>query len=125
MVQTRPEDWESPEIDLTDYIASINEIKKQYALFVEDGPTKALKSSNDQVLLLWKASVKAGEEALVVLNKDVYNRQQVTLQSPMSLVQFGDALMDVSPMDRMPYVPDPFNYLLRPGEGRLLFTSWK
>jgi len=125
VVETRPEDWESAEIDLTDFIASVNQVKKQYALFVEDGPAKALKSSNDQVLLLWKASVRAGEEALIVLNKDIYNRQLVTLKSPISLVQSGEALIDVSPMERMSHIPDPFNYLLRPGEGRLLLSCWK
>ena len=125
VVETRPEDWESTEIDLTDFIASTNEVKKQHALFVEDGPAKALNRYNDQVLVLWKASVTAGEEALIVLNRDIYNRQHVTLQSPGSFMQSGEALVDVSPQDRMSHVPEPFNYLLRPGEGRILFSRWK
>ena len=35
----------------------------------------------------------------------------------------GAPLKDVSPEDRLDYIPEPFRYSLRPGQGIVLVTS--
>jgi starch synthase (maltosyl-transferring) len=39
------------------------------------------------------------------------------------MVQAGAPLADVSPGDRLDYIPEPFSYELAPGQGIVLITT--
>lgn len=67
MVNTRSSDWEQPNIDLCAFITAVNAIKSQYAIFREEAPTTILPYQNPNILLMWKASVRTHEEALIEL----------------------------------------------------------
>jgi starch synthase (maltosyl-transferring) len=123
VVNTRPENWEETDLDLTDFIAHVNTLKTRFRIFQEECPTQVLRHDNPAVLLMWKASVKTPEEALIILNKDPWNRQHFHAESLGAFMQGGAPLMDVSPDDPMDFVPVPFSYELRPGEGRVLVTT--
>lgn len=124
VVQTTPADWEAPSFDLSDFIRSVNLLKAQHQVFQEECPTQMLHTSNPQVLVMWKASTTCREEALVILSKDAHHRQHVRIDDVRSLVQSGAPLSDVTPgADRLEHIPAPFEYELRPGEGRVLMTA--
>jgi starch synthase (maltosyl-transferring) len=125
VVKTRPQDWEQTEIDLTDYIAQVNNIKASYAIFQEEAPTEILSHANPNVLFLWKASVRTREEALLILNKDINQHQPFCVESFQEYVQAGagSVLVDISPEYAMEFLPKPFTYDLRPGQGIVLITS--
>ncbi len=124
VVETRPEDWEEPKLDLTDFIKKTNEVKRRYSVFREDAPTHVLHHhDNDNVLLLWKGSTSSRREALIVLNKDAYRRNHFRVGRLRDLVQSGRPLECVSPENPLPYVPHPFDYELRPGEGLVFVTE--
>ena len=72
---------------------------------------------------MWKASVHTHEESLLILNKDIQNEQHFHAESLKEFVQAGAPLVDVSPEYRMDYIPTPFSYDLRPGQGIVLVTS--
>ena len=123
VVKTRPEDWEETDIDLTSFITEVNKLKSNQAIFQEEAPTEILYNGNPNILLMWKASINDQEEALIILNKDIYNKQHFYAESLQELVQAGAPLRDISPEYRMEYIPVPFSYDLQPGQGIILITS--
>ncbi|MCP5420888.1 MAG: alpha-amylase [Gammaproteobacteria bacterium] len=124
VVETRPADWEEPNIDLRNFITKVNAVKQRYRIFQEDSPTSILPYHNSNILLLWKASTKTSEEALLILNKDALHHQSFQVDNLSSLVQAGAPLRDVSPEYSLDYIPTrPFGYDLRPGQGLVLVTD--
>jgi starch synthase (maltosyl-transferring) len=123
VVNTRPEDWEETSVDLRDFISSVNAIKQRHKLFEEECLTSILHSNNPNILVMWKASTKTPEEALIILNKDPWNRQYFYTDNLQGYVQAGAALHDVSPEYPLEYIPTkPFSYELRPGQGFVMVT---
>ncbi len=55
-METRPDDWEKPNVDLRNFIGKVNAVKRRYRIFQEECPTNVLPYHNPNVLLLWKAS---------------------------------------------------------------------
>jgi starch synthase (maltosyl-transferring) len=123
VVKTRPEHWEQTNADLTPFITKVNKIKTDHAIFQEEAPTEILHNSNPNVLLMWKASTNSPEECLLILNKDIKKKQRFHADSLQEFVQAGAPLVDVSPEYPVDYIPKPFSYDLRPGQGIVLITS--
>lgn len=123
VVKTRPRDWEEPYVDLRPYIKAVNRIKARHPIFREEAPTEILTNGNPRVLVLWKGSVKTAEESLLILNKDIRDKQTFRTERIQDFVQAGAPLVDISPEDPLDYVPEPFSYDLRPGQGIVLVTQ--
>jgi starch synthase (maltosyl-transferring) len=123
VAKTRPEDWEETGVDLTAFITSVNGIKAEYAVFQEEAPTEIDHDGNPDVLLMWKGSIQTKQEALLILNKDITNKQTFWANNLYDHVQTKAPLFDVSPEYRLDYVPTPFHYDLRPGQGLVLITE--
>jgi starch synthase (maltosyl-transferring) len=123
VVDTRPGDWERTDIDLTAFIKNVNRTKGQNPIFQEDAPTEILPTDNPQILFLWKGSLSARQEALIILNKDAHNKQHFYTGNLYQYVQTPGPLTDVSPEYPLDYLPTPFEYGLRPGQGIVLVTG--
>ena len=123
VVRTRPEDWETPNLDLTEFIAGVNRIKDAHPVFREEGPIRLLEHPNPNILLLRKTATKGGAEALLVLNKDPHNRQHFRSDDLYRDIQAPPPLFDVSPEWPLEYLPTPFEYDLAPGMGRVMVTE--
>ena len=80
-------------------------------------------NQNPNILLLWKASTRKREEALLILNKDSSKHQEFYIESFRNLVQAGGPLRDVSPEYPLDYIHEPFHYALRPGQGIVLVAT--
>ena len=124
VVKTRPHDWEETAIDLTGFIEEVNRIKAEHPVFQEDGLTEILQHDNRRILLMWKACAHDREECLLVLSKDVHGRQHFFADRLQDCLQSGSPLTDVSPSNRLSYIPAPFSYDLLPGQGIVLTSSF-
>jgi len=82
-----------------------------------------LQCDNPNVLLFWKASIHSQDEALLILNKDIYHHQSFHADRLCELMQSKARLTDVSPESTMDFIPEPFSYDLRPGQGIVLVTE--
>jgi starch synthase (maltosyl-transferring) len=122
VVNSTPADWEESDIDLTDFIGAVNKVKGRYQIFQEEAPSKFINYENPNILLLWKSSVSSREEALLILNKDIHNHQYFHANNLQDFVQAGAPLVDISPEYALDFLPEPFSYDLRPGQGILLIT---
>jgi starch synthase (maltosyl-transferring) len=123
VVHTTPADFEQNGVDLRAYISNVNAIKRNYSVFREECPTNIIPCQNPNVLLLWKASAKQKDEALLILNKDPWHHQEFYTDHFRHYVQAGAPLRDVSPEYALDYIHEPFHYALRPGQGIVLVTS--
>ena len=123
VVKTTPADWETTHVDLRDYIGKVNAIKKGNPIFLEESSTQILHYHNPNILLMWKGSVKRPHEALLILNKDPWHHQEFYTETFRHYMQSGAPLRDVSPEYPLEYIPEPFHYGLRPGQGIVLVTS--
>lgn len=123
VIHTTPADWENTGLDLCDYVKKVNAIKKAHPVFHEESPTTIFPCNNPNVLLMWKASAKRRDEALLILNKDPWNYQDFYTDHFRHFLQAGAPLRDVSPEYPLDYVHQPFHYGLRPGQGIVLVTS--
>ncbi len=125
VVNTKPKDWEQTDVDITAFIRDVNLIKSHYRVFQEESITEIWNSSNPAVLVMWKASVLDSSQALIILNKDVWNRQYCRIDNLLHYVQHASALVDVSPQWPMDFLPAPFEYELLPGMARIFVTGPK
>jgi starch synthase (maltosyl-transferring) len=123
VVETTPRDWESTDVDLCDFIRATNRMKADHSIFLEECPTQVLPHPNSRILVLWKASTRTPEEALLILNKDAWQHQHFFDENLRNLTQAGAPLTDVSPDYRLDYIPKPFDYSLRPGQGFVFVTT--
>lgn len=123
VVNTRPEDWERPVVDLTEFITQVNRLKDRYPVFQQESLLQKLDTDNPAVLLLWKASSRGGNEALLILNKDPWNRQVFYTDNLYRHVQSQAPLLDASPEWPMDHLPSQFHYDLPPGVGRVLVSQ--
>jgi len=123
VVETRPEHWEEPAVDLTEFIAQVNRIKDDYPLFQEESPIQKLDASNPAVLFMWKASTSGKGEALLALNKDPWNRQHFHCDDLYRHVQAASPLRDVSPEWPMDHLPTPLDFELGPGMARVIVSA--
>jgi len=123
VVKTRPADWEQPQTDLTAFIKGVNHAKAQNPIFQEDAPTEMLPTNNPNILFLWKGSLHARQEALIILNKDISNKQHFHTNNLYEYVQSQGPLKDVSPEYPLDYLPTQYEYGLRPGQGIALVTQ--
>lgn len=123
VIKTRPADWENTGVDLTAFIKNVNRAKAVNPVFQEDTPTNILPTQNPNVLFLWKGSLSANQEALIILNKDTHNEQHFYTDNLYQYVQASGPLSDVSPEYPLDYLPTPYEYGLRPGQGIVLVTG--
>lgn len=123
VVNTRSEQWEAPNIDLTHFIAEINRIKDDYPVFKSEGAIRRIELENSAVLLLHKRHPKGEGEALLIINKDPWNRQHLHINNLYRYLKQPAPLLDVSPEWPMDYLPTPFEFELAPGMGRILVTT--
>jgi starch synthase (maltosyl-transferring) len=123
VVQTRPDDWEETDIDLTNHIKEVNKIKSGHRIFREDAATEFLHSDNPDILLMWKASSNTPEESLLILNKDIHHGQHFHAENLQDLFQTGRPLVDISPERRIDRLEEPFSVDLDPGQGIVIVSS--
>jgi starch synthase (maltosyl-transferring) len=81
-----------------------------------------LGTNNPNLLLLWKGSLAAKQEALLILNKDRWNQQHFHTESLYHSIQGPGPLFDVSPEYPLDYLPTPYEYGLRPSQVIVLVT---
>ena len=123
VVDSRPADWEQTGVDLSPFIKAVNRIKAENPVFLEDAATDVIYSDNPNVLYLWKGSLGAKQEALVILNKDRHNKQHFRTHNLYTAIQSEGPLFDVSPEFPLDYLPTPYEYGLRPSQVIVLVTK--
>ena len=123
VVDTRPEDWETPQWDLSNFITAVNRLKASHQVFNEEGPIEVVDAGNAQVLALAKSSQNRTERALVLLNKDRQQMQSCQLARMGYIFNGAKKVDDVSPEERLPHSSDFQTGQLRPSGVYVIHAS--
>ncbi|MBK1643788.1 alpha-amylase [Thiocapsa imhoffii] len=122
VVTTRPEEWETTEVDLTSFIGMVNRIKDLHPVFCQEGPIERLQSPNPGLLMLRKSDEQGQDQAVLVLNKDIWNHQQLWVEDLAQLTGITQTLQDVSPEWPVTPLTRSFDFDLGPGMARVWVT---
>ena len=106
VVNTRPEDWETPSWDLLDFIRRVNRLKASRRAFNEEGPTEAINVGNPNVVALVKRPKSGAERTLIILNKDTRNPQSFPTHMIGSFLGGASRVDDISPDGSLRHTPD-------------------
>ena len=123
VVETVPGDWEAPNVDLTGFITQVNAIKDQVPTFSGEGRIDRLEWPDPAILVLRKHAVEGPGQALLILNKDPWNRQHFYVDDLHHLIHSPGPLHDLSPDWPMEQLPAPFEFWLGPGMARVLVAA--
>jgi len=97
VVKSRPEDWENPQWDISDYIRRVNGLKASRKVFNLEGPIDPVAVDNQRIFAFVKWSPDRRERALVMINKDVTSQQSLRLQSLSQFLSGAARVEDISP----------------------------
>ena len=106
VVETKSEDWENPQWDISDYIGRVNRLKASRRVFNEEGPIDLVIVENQRVFAFVKWSRDRRERALVVINKDERVQQSFRLQSLGQFLTGAARVEDVSPDGNLQHSAD-------------------
>ena len=113
-------DFEKTGIDISDFIAQVNQIKSSYKVFAKEGNIALLPQSNPEILF-FKKSVEDGSQVVYVLaNKDVqsaqiFNIQDIVLICQKEGIELGK-LKNISPEKNTAFTLANKSIFLEPGE---------
>jgi len=122
VVNTRPQDWEQPQWDLSSFIIAVNRLKASYRVFNEEGPVELVVAGNPRLCVLVKSSVDRREKAVLLLNPDRKNPQSCFLGGIAQFFQGTSQVQDISPEDRLQHTPDFHRCQLKPSGLNVLYA---
>jgi starch synthase (maltosyl-transferring) len=120
VVETRPSDWEKVHADMTGFITAVNTIKKNGAVFNEDGPIDQIDCGNPKVLCLLKSTLEGNGQAMIILNKDRQESQKLRIADLPALFAGSGPLLDKSPESPESPAPNDYRITIEPSGYRVL-----
>lgn len=123
VVETRPQDWETPQWDLSDFITKVNALKASHRVFNEEGPIDLIEVGNPQICTLVKWSRDRGERAVLLLNKDRQYPQSCNLAQVGSTLSGTRQVQDVSLEERLEHSPDFQTCRLKPSGCNVIYAT--
>jgi starch synthase (maltosyl-transferring) len=76
VVTTRPEDWETPNFDISAFITQVNAMKAATPVLNEEGPQQRLTPADDTVVALLREGERFPGRVLTLINPDAYAGQR-------------------------------------------------
>jgi starch synthase (maltosyl-transferring) len=122
VVETRPQDWETPTYDLTSFIKGVNRMKKTCPVLLEEGPQARVNREEDPVVLLLKSRDIHKGRVLAVINSTP-EPQEVAIPDLADLLgKPARAWKDLTP-DTIPLKLDsPLEFTLPPTRMRIFYN---
>lgn len=122
VVETRPEDWETRQWDLSEFITAVNRLKASQRVFNEEGPIESIETGNPKVCALLKWSRDRSERALLVLNTDQRQPQTCQLARMGHVFSGTTKVEDVSLEGRLQHTPDFQLASLKPSGVHIIYA---
>jgi starch synthase (maltosyl-transferring) len=123
VVETKPDDWEKPLWDISDYIGRVNRLKASRQVFNEEGPIDTLTVDNPRIFGFVKWSRDKRERALIVINKDARAQQSFRLQSLGQFLAGTAKVEDISPDGSLQHSADFQNAFVKPSALHVIWAA--
>jgi starch synthase (maltosyl-transferring) len=101
VTKTRPKDWERPAVNLTGYIARLNNLKSSHAAFNQEGPLEQWDAGDPRILMLVKWTADRREKALILINHDRRDSATINLARIQPFLGGTVCVEDLSPERRL------------------------
>ncbi len=119
------EEWENKKLevnfDIKEYIKMINEIKDSYDIFNKESNLYIVDSDNKNIFIA-KKSLDNREEVLIIINMNFKEKEEIKINKISELFTFK-TIKDISPHNRLEFIPQSYHYILNPGEIRIIFSK--
>jgi starch synthase (maltosyl-transferring) len=122
VVKTRPEDWETPTYDLTDFITRVNRMKLTCPVLLEEGPIRRLSPRKKPVVLLVKSRDQEKGRMLAVINS---SRKAQKANLPKVEDYLGEpaaAWQDLTPLAEPVHLRETKTFALSPSGIRIFYN---
>ena len=123
VVESCPADWETTDVNISEFITQVNEFKSAYKVFQEDGPIDLISYDQTPILFFRKTSNCNQEEALIILNKDPWNKQHFSEDNLYQHIQSDKPLKDLSLEYPLNFIPNCYEFGLNPGMARVMVAA--
>ena len=118
VVKTDPTWWEDSDVDLTDFISKIAELKQKYKVLNVEPGLEIVDQANWPNVFCFKRSLPGEKTVFVAMNKDRDNSQNVLIPDLGAIV--GENYVDCSIDEKFTVVPKSFDYMLKPSEIKII-----
>lgn len=115
VVKTDPTWWEETEIDLSEFLKNIADLKKAFPVLNIEQGIEIVDQANWPNVFCFKKSQHGMKTIFVALNKDRFNSQNVYIPD-MEAIMGNVPLYDASLEEPFSAVPKTLNYSLKPSE---------
>jgi len=119
------EEWENKKIeinfDIKEYIKRINKIKDEYEIFNRESNLYIVDSFNKNIFIA-KKSLDDKEESLIIMNMNFNEQEEIKINKINKLFTYK-TIKDISPDNRLEFIPEDYHYLLNPGEIRIIISK--
>ena len=103
VVDTRPEDWEEPAFDLTDYVAAVNRMKAETPALNQEGPQTRFTDPEDPLVGLLRRVEEGSGRAAALINPDPDQGHDFAVAELASALETEPAgLRELTPMHQGP-----------------------
>jgi starch synthase (maltosyl-transferring) len=123
VVNTRPEDWESPTYDLTDFITRVNLMKTNCPVLLEEGPQERLSPEGEPVVVLRKFGETHKGRVLAVINTSLEPQKARLPEMAAWLGKPRKSWLDLTPAVPPLKLQPVMEFTLTPAEMRLFYNS--
>jgi starch synthase (maltosyl-transferring) len=97
VIHSHPEGWQEKQIDLTDFISQVNQMKRSCPVLQEEGPIKRLTKAGLPVVMLRKSSDHHPGQVVAVINATLQPQNKVKLKWPKLLGLPGAEVQEITP----------------------------
>lgn len=119
VVKTDPTWWEETDVDLTDYLKKIAELKAKYEILNQERGLEIVDQANWANVFCFKKSLPGMKTVFVAINKDTESHQHIYIPDLNAVIGEGE-LVDISPEFTFSRLPRSLDYALRPSEIKVI-----
>ncbi len=118
VVKTDPTWWEETDIDLSNFLKKIADIKKAYPVLNTEPGLEIVDQPNWMNVFCFKRSLDGEKTVFVALNKDKENPQHLYIEDIKAVIG-SDDIVDLTPDNQLEEVPQTLNFPLKPSEVKI------
>lgn len=109
-------------LNLKNYLRSINEIKDKYKIFSEENDIYCLNQTNPNIFAMKKISLMKNERALIIANLNFNGKEKVVLNDVYYILETGN-VQDISP-EKIEIIDSKYyERVLQAGEIKILYAK--
>lgn len=120
VINSFEEDLNEKTMDISEYVKSINSLKKEYKLFSCESDIYFINSSNPKIFIFKKVAPDKSEESLIIVNRN-YEAEEKICFGDLSCLFDKKNLLDISPGKEKNSINKEYNCTLTPGEIKVIY----